>query len=103
MGRIAAELADAVVVTDFNPRTEDAASIRAQVLEGVRAAAGDKPVIESSPEEAAIRAALELVGPGDTVLWAGPGDADYRDVAGRREPFVARDEARLALHEAGWA
>ena len=102
MGRIAAELADVVIVTDFNPRTEDAASIRAQVLEGARAAAGDKPVIESSPEEAAIRAALELAGPGDTVLWAGPGDADYRAVAGVREPFVARDEARLALHEAGW-
>ena len=102
MGRIAAELADAVVVTDFNPRTEDAASIRAQVLEGARAAAGRKPVIESSPEEAAIRAALALASPGDTVLWAGPGDVDHRDVEGRREPFDARDEARRALHEAGW-
>ncbi|UOW00214.1 UDP-N-acetylmuramoyl-L-alanyl-D-glutamate--2,6-diaminopimelate ligase [Agrococcus sp. SCSIO52902] len=102
MGRIAAELADAVVVTDFNPRTEDPAAIRAQVLAGARAAAGGKPVIESSPEEAAIRAALELAGPGDTVLWAGPGDADYRDVAGVREAFVARDEARRALQEAGW-
>ncbi len=102
MGRIAAELADAVVVTDFNPRSEDAASIRAQVLEGARSVAGDTTVIESSPEEAAIRAAIALAGPGDTVLWAGPGDADYREVAGRREPFVARDEARLALHEAGW-
>ena len=102
MGRIAAELADVVVVTDFNPRSEDAASIRAQVLEGARAAAGGKPVLESSPEESAIRLVLEQAGPGDTVLWAGPGDADYRDVAGVREPFVARDEARLALHEAGW-
>ncbi|WP_021011638.1 Mur ligase family protein [Agrococcus pavilionensis] len=102
MGRIAAELADAVVVTDFNPRTEDAASIRAQVLGGARAAAGGKPVIESSPEEAAIREALRLAGPGDTVLWAGPGDADYRDVAGVREPFDARAEARRALEEAGW-
>lgn len=102
MGRISAELADAVVVTDFNPRSEDAAAIRAQVLEGARAAAGEKPVLEASPEEAAIREAIALAGPGDTVLWAGPGDADYRDVAGVREPFVARDEARLALHEAGW-
>ncbi|WP_206446443.1 UDP-N-acetylmuramoyl-L-alanyl-D-glutamate--2,6-diaminopimelate ligase [Agrococcus sp. KRD186] len=102
MGRIAAELADAVVVTDFNPRTEDAASIRAQVLEGARAVPGETRIIESSPEEAAIREALALAGPGDTVLWAGPGDADYRDVAGVREPFVARDEAKLALHEAGW-
>nr|WP_306232757.1 UDP-N-acetylmuramoyl-L-alanyl-D-glutamate--2,6-diaminopimelate ligase [Agrococcus sp. REN33] len=103
MGRISAELADAVVVTDFNPRSEDAAAIREQVLAGAYAAAGSKPVIESSPEEAAIRAALALAGPGDTILWAGPGDADYRDVAGVREPFVARDEAKLALHEAGWS
>ncbi|WP_234946119.1 Mur ligase family protein [Agrococcus sp. Marseille-P2731] len=102
MGRIAAQLADVVVVTDFNPRSEDAASIRAQVLVGARAAAGDKPVLEASPEEAAIRLAVEQAGPGDTVLWAGPGDADYRDVAGVREPFVARDEARHALREAGW-
>ncbi|WP_347753929.1 UDP-N-acetylmuramoyl-L-alanyl-D-glutamate--2,6-diaminopimelate ligase [Agrococcus sp. ProA11] len=103
MGRIAAELADVVIVTDFNPRSEDAATIRAQVIQGARAAAGDKPVLESSPEEAAIRQALELAEPGDTVLWAGPGDADYREVAGVRQPFVARDEARLALHEAGWS
>ena len=59
-------------------------------------------MLEASPEEAAIREAIALAGEGDTVLWAGPGDADYRDVAGVREPFVARDEARLALHEAGW-
>lgn len=102
MGRIAAELADVVIVTDFNPRSEDAAAIRAQVLEGARSVAGDKPVLESSPEEAAIRMALELAQPGDTVLWAGPGDADYREIAGVRESFVARDEARRALREAGW-
>ncbi len=102
MGRIAAELADVVIVTDFNPRSEDAAAIRAQVLEGARSA-GDTTVLESSPEEVAIRTALELAEPGDTVLWAGPGDADYREVAGVREPFVARDEARRALHEAGWS
>lgn len=99
MGRIAREFADIVVVTDFNPRTEDAASIRAQILEG--AGTGEN-VLEISPEEVAIRHAVALAHPGDTVLWAGPGDADYRDVQGVREPFVARDEAILALHESGW-
>lgn len=102
MGQIGAELADTVIVTDFNPRTEDAASIRAAILEGARAVDPDR-VLEVSPEEDAIRTAVAMTGPGDTILWAGPGDADYRDVKGVREPFVARDEAILALHEAGWA
>lgn len=102
MGRIGVTYADELVVTDFNPRTEDAASIRAQILEGARAVDPAR-VHEVSPEEDAIRLAVTIAGPGDTILWAGPGDADYRDVAGVREPFVARDEAVLALHEAGWA
>lgn len=101
MGRIAAELADLVIVTDFNPRTEDAAAIRQAVLAGAVAVDADR-VLEVAPEEAAIRRAIEGAEQGDTIVWAGPGDADYRDVQGVREPFVARDEAIIALHEAGW-
>lgn len=101
MGRIGATLADLVIVTDFNPRTEDAAAIRAEILEGARSVDADR-VLEIAPEEDAIRRAVERAEPGDTILWAGPGDADYRDVAGVRQPFVARDEAVMALHEAGW-
>ncbi|WP_430593061.1 UDP-N-acetylmuramoyl-L-alanyl-D-glutamate--2,6-diaminopimelate ligase [Humidisolicoccus flavus] len=102
MGRIAAELADVVIVTDFNPRTEDAASIRAQVLAGARAVRDDESIEEVFPEESAIRRAIEHAEQGDTIIWAGPGDADYRDVRGVREPFVAVTETKRALEEAGW-
>jgi UDP-N-acetylmuramoyl-L-alanyl-D-glutamate--2,6-diaminopimelate ligase len=55
-----------------------------------------------SPPEAAIRAAVALAKEGDSILWAGPGHQDYRDIEGVRTPYSARDEARTALREAGW-
>lgn len=102
MGRIAAQNADAVVVTDYNPRFEDPAGIRAQVLEGVREVEGTE-YYEVSPEEDAIRKAIEIAGEDGTVLWCGPGEVDYREVRGVDEPFSAREEARRALREAGWS
>ena len=102
MGRIAAELADVVIVTDYNPRFEDAASIRQQIIAGVRAVEG-ADWAEVSPEESAVRVAIERAGETGTVLWCGPGEADYREVRGVDEPFSARDEARRALREAGWS
>jgi UDP-N-acetylmuramoyl-L-alanyl-D-glutamate--2,6-diaminopimelate ligase len=55
-----------------------------------------------APEDA-IRKAVSLAGPGDSILWAGPGHQDYRDIQGVRTPYSARQEARDALREAGWA
>ncbi|HIY67241.1 MAG TPA: UDP-N-acetylmuramoyl-L-alanyl-D-glutamate--2,6-diaminopimelate ligase [Candidatus Agrococcus pullicola] len=101
MGRVAATHADAVVVTDYNPRFEDPASIREQVLEGVRDVDGAE-FYEVSPEEDAIRKAIEVAGEDGTVLWCGPGEVDYREVRGMDDPFSAREEARRALREAGW-
>jgi len=43
-----------------------------------------------------------LVGPGDTVVWCGPGSQSYRDIQGVKVPYCARDQARSALREAGW-
>ena len=40
---------------------------------------------------------------GDSILWAGPGHQDYRDIRGVRTPYSARAEARDALRESGWA
>ena len=51
---------------------------------------------------AAFRTALSLAGEGDVVLYAGPGHEDYQEVAGQRLPYSAREDARLALREAGW-
>ncbi|OII06242.1 Mur ligase family protein [Curtobacterium sp. MCBA15_005] len=102
MARVAAAGSDILVVTDHHPRFEDAASIRKTLLDAARAAYPDHEVHEVSPPEAAIRTAVSLVGEGDSILWAGPGHQDYRDIQGVRTPYSARDEARSALREAGW-
>lgn len=102
MGRVAAEGSDVVIVTDHHPRLEDPAVIRAALLEGVRGATSPVEVHEVVPPEEAIRVAVAMAGPGDTVLWAGPGHLDYRDVGGVKVPFDARALARDALREAGW-
>ncbi|PZE69030.1 Mur ligase family protein [Curtobacterium sp. MCBD17_021] len=102
MARVAAAGSDILVVTDHHPRFEDAASIRKTLVDAARAAYPDHEIHEVSPPEAAIRAAVALVGDGDSILWAGPGHQDYRDIQGVRTPYSARDEARAALREAGW-
>jgi UDP-N-acetylmuramoyl-L-alanyl-D-glutamate--2,6-diaminopimelate ligase len=104
MARVAAQGSDILVITDHHPRFEDAASIRATLLEGAKLAI-DQPqeTFEVSPPEAAIRKAVSVAQEGDSILWAGPGHQDYRDIRGQRTPYSARDEARAALREAGWA
>ncbi len=103
MARVAAQGSDILVITDHHPRFEDPGSIRATLLEGAKLAA-DQPqeTYEVSPPESAIRKAVSLAKEGDSILWAGPGHQDYRDIRGVRTPYSARDEARAALREAGW-
>lgn len=103
MARVAAEGCDVLVITDHHPRFEDPAAIRAELLEGARSAEHQPEIHEVSPPEAAIRAAVSLAREGDSILWAGPGHQDYRDIRGVRTPYSARDEARKALSEAGWS
>ncbi|KDA04837.1 UDP-N-acetylmuramyl peptide synthase [Microbacterium sp. CH12i] len=102
MGRTAVEGSDILVVTDHHPRFEDPASIRATLIEGARLVQPDAEIHEVSPPEAAIIAAVGLVGEGDAILWAGPGHQDYRDIRGVRTPYSARELARRALRDAGW-
>ncbi|GAA4058115.1 Mur ligase family protein [Agromyces indicus] len=102
MGAIAARGADALVITDFHPRSEDPAAIRAALIAGARAAVPEREIHEIGDPRAAFRRALTLVGEGDAVLYAGPGHEDYHEVAGVKHPYSARDDARLALQEAGW-
>ena len=103
MARVASEHSDILVVTDHHPRFEDPASIRATLIEGAALAEHQAELHEVSPPERAIRAAVALAKEGDSILWAGPGHQDYRDIEGVRTPYSARDEARDALSEAGWA
>ncbi|WP_403025353.1 Mur ligase family protein [Salinibacterium sp. GXW1014] len=103
MGRIASEYSDILVITDHHPRFEDPASIRSTLIEGAGLAEHQAELHEVSPPEQAIRHAVSLAREGDSILWAGPGHQDYRDIRGVRTPYSARAEARAALREAGWA
>ena len=98
MGEIAARLADVVVVTDDNPRSEDPAAIRAEVLEGARG--GSAEVHEVGDRREAIRLAVSLARPGDCLVVAGKGHETGQEVAGTKHPFDDRAELRSALEEA---
>ena len=96
MARVAAGLADLLVVTDDNPRTEDPAAIRAAMLAGVEPAARDR-VVEIGDRREAIREALRRADPGDIVLIAGKGHETGQEVAGVVHPFDDRAVAREEL------
>ncbi len=106
MGAAAAEVADLVVVTDDNPRSEDPAAIRAAVLEGVettRAAGRDLAVLEVGDRRAAIAAAVGAVwaeGAAATVAVVGKGHESGQDVGGVVHPFDDRAEVAQALRRA---
>ncbi|GAA4382002.1 Mur ligase family protein [Agromyces bauzanensis] len=102
MGAIAARGADVVVITDFHPRFEDPAAIRAALIAGAKAAVPDREIHEVADPREAFRTALALAGEGDAILYAGPGHEEYHEVKGVKIPYSARDDARQALREAGW-
>ena len=103
MAREAVTRSDVLVVTDHHPRFEDAASIRRTLVAAARAARPDGEIHEVSPPPAAIRVAVGLAGPEDSILWAGPGHQDYREIRGVKTAYSAREEARQALEEHGWS
>ena len=102
MARVAAAGCDLLVITDHHPRFENPASIRKSLVDAAREFRPELEIHEVSPPESAIRLAVSLVGPGDAILWAGPGHQDYRDIEGVRTPYSARAEAKAALREAGY-
>jgi UDP-N-acetylmuramoyl-L-alanyl-D-glutamate--2,6-diaminopimelate ligase len=95
MGRVAARLADAVVVTDDNPRGEDAALIRRAILAACPGAD------EIADRRLAIRAAVARLGAGDVLLLAGKGHERVQIVGSEARPFDDVAEARAALAEGG--
>lgn len=97
MGRVAAELADLVVVTDDNPRDEDPALIRAAIMAGAAEAQTYAEVVEVADRRAAIERAVAWAGPGDTVLIAGKGHESGQTGGGHTRPFDDRDELAAAL------
>jgi UDP-N-acetylmuramoyl-L-alanyl-D-glutamate--2,6-diaminopimelate ligase len=91
MGAIAAENADRVIITDDNPRSEDAATIRAAIL------ATAKGAREIGDRAAAIRAAVEDLEPGDALVIAGKGHETGQIIGDRVLPFSDHDAIAAAL------
>lgn len=84
MGRIAEERADAVIVTDDNPRSEKPEAIVANICEGMHEP--EKAVIVHDRQQAIYRA-LDQAEPGDVVLVAGKGHEDYQVIGEQRLSF----------------
>jgi len=97
MGAAAARASDVVIVTDDNPRGEDPASIRAAALEGARQAVPGVDLYEIGDRRQAIATAIELAGPGDTVVVLGKGHETGQDVGGVIHPFDDRETVRELL------
>jgi UDP-N-acetylmuramoyl-L-alanyl-D-glutamate--2,6-diaminopimelate ligase len=92
MGKIAADLADVVVVTSDNPRSEQPLAIIQDILQG----AGMN--VEIDPDRsAAIGRAVGLAEPGDVVVIAGKGHEQGQEIGGEKLPFDDRLVAREAL------
>jgi UDP-N-acetylmuramoyl-L-alanyl-D-glutamate--2,6-diaminopimelate ligase len=92
MGAIAARLADAVVVTSDNPRSEDPQAIIAAIVAGMQTL----PVVEPD-RAAAINATVAQADVRDVILLAGKGHEPYQEIAGVRIPFSDLDCAKSAL------
>ena len=94
MGAIAERLADAIIITDDNPRGEDGDAIVAQIVAGL-----ERPhrARVQRDRAAAIALALHEARAGDVVLIAGKGHEPYQEIGGRKFPFDDLDVARRAL------
>ena len=90
MGAIAAALSDFVVVTSDNPRTEEPEAIIDDILEGMQE--GGAPYAVEPDRRAAIRYALRLAQPGDTVVLAGKGHETYQEIDGVQRHLDEREE-----------
>jgi UDP-N-acetylmuramoyl-L-alanyl-D-glutamate--2,6-diaminopimelate ligase len=91
MGEIAAQRADSVIVTDDNPRSENPERIRAEILSAAKGARdiGDRA--------AAIRTAIDDLGPGDALVIAGKGHETGQIVGDHVLPFSDHDAVAAAL------
>jgi UDP-N-acetylmuramoyl-L-alanyl-D-glutamate--2,6-diaminopimelate ligase len=93
MGAIAAEKSDIAIVTDDNPRSENPAAIRAQIM------AASPRLIEIGDRAEAIRHGVRLLGPGDLLVVAGKGHESGQIVGDRTLPFSDHEAVRAAIAE----
>jgi len=95
MGRVAAALADRVIITSDNPRHEEPESIIRDILAGIEDAG---PIACIPSRAAAIAQAVREARDGDVVLIAGKGHERVQEFADRTVPFDDRQQVREALH-----
>jgi UDP-N-acetylmuramoyl-L-alanyl-D-glutamate--2,6-diaminopimelate ligase len=100
MGQIAATLADRIIVTTDNPRTEDPAEIASAVVHGIRLTTARRYSVELD-RAAAIRNAIAGARSADVVLIAGKGHETYQEMNGVRMPFADAEHVASALVEWG--
>jgi UDP-N-acetylmuramoyl-L-alanyl-D-glutamate--2,6-diaminopimelate ligase len=96
MGAIA-QIAEHVLVTSDNPRSEDAADIIAQIVAGMDAAHPRSTFQAIEDRAAAILSAVKHAAKRDVILLAGKGHEPYQEIKGRKMPFSDADHAALAL------
>ncbi|MDE2463690.1 MAG: UDP-N-acetylmuramoyl-L-alanyl-D-glutamate--2,6-diaminopimelate ligase, partial [Alphaproteobacteria bacterium] len=95
MGQVAARLGDVVIVTDDNPRSEDAGQIRSQVREGCPAA------LEIADRAEAIAQAIKLLQPEDALIIAGKGHERGQIIGEQIRPFSDHEVARSSARQSG--
>ncbi|MES0008485.1 UDP-N-acetylmuramoyl-L-alanyl-D-glutamate--2,6-diaminopimelate ligase [Mesorhizobium sp. M0062] len=93
MGEIATRLADVVIVTDDNPRSEVPETIRAAIL------AAAPRAIEIGDRRKAIHKAVAMLKAGDTLIVAGKGHEEGQTIGAETFPFSDHEEVRSALRE----
>jgi UDP-N-acetylmuramoyl-L-alanyl-D-glutamate--2,6-diaminopimelate ligase len=93
MGEIACRLADVVIVTDDNPRSEEPAAIRAEIMGAAKCAS------EIGDRASAIRKAVGMLTSGDTLIVAGKGHEEGQTIGSVTLPFSDHAEVRKALEE----
>ncbi|TQN63400.1 UDP-N-acetylmuramoyl-L-alanyl-D-glutamate--2,6-diaminopimelate ligase [Agrobacterium tumefaciens] len=91
MGEVATRLSDIVIVTDDNPRSEDAATIRSEVMAAAPGA------VEIGDRSQAIHHAVSLLSNGDTLIVAGKGHEEGQIVGSVTLPFSDHEQVRAAL------
>jgi UDP-N-acetylmuramoyl-L-alanyl-D-glutamate--2,6-diaminopimelate ligase len=98
MGRAASNGADLAIVTSDNPRSEDPATIIAEIKRGMR---GDADIVEEIDRRAAIERAIAEAGTGDVVVIAGKGHEQGQTFADETLPFDDVTVVREALEAVG--
>ena len=97
MGEVSGNLSDYTVITSDNPRTEDPMAIIGNIITGISKTNGKYEV--EADRASAIKRAISLAKPGDTVLIAGKGHEDYQIFADRTIHFDDAEQAAKAVAE----